>query len=74
MIAVGLLLVLVGFVMLIPRGGMPGSASTRNVTLGTQRFSTPGRQGVQSTRFRVIQILMGVVVLAAGIILIATST
>ena len=74
MIAVGLLLVLVGFAMIAARGAVPGSAAIRNVRLGTQRFSTRGYDGVTSTRFRVIQILMGVVVLTGGVILIAAST
>ena len=33
MIALGLLLVLVGFALIVPRGGIPGSASVRNVRL-----------------------------------------
>ena len=74
MLILGMLLVLVGFAMIVPRGGMPGSASARNIRIGPQRFSTPGRQGEQSTRFRVIQTLMGVVVLAGGIVIIAVST
>ena len=74
MIVAGMILVLVGFAMIVPRGGLPGSAAARNIRIGAQQFSTPGRQGVQSTKFRVIQTLMGLVVLAGGIIMIAVSS
>jgi hypothetical protein len=75
MVALGLLLVLVGFAMIVSRGAMPGSASARNVSLGWSRiFSTPGNQGVPSWRYRVLQVLMGLVVLGGGLLLIATST
>jgi hypothetical protein len=75
MIALGLLLVLVGFALMVPRGGVPGSAAVRNVSLGWSRiFTTAGYQGVPSRRYRVIQVLMGLVVIAGGMVIIATST
>ena len=74
MVAVGLLLVLVGFAMVASGGAVPGATSARNVRLGTQRFSTPGNTSVKSTKYRVIQVLMGLVVLGGGIVLIATSS
>lgn len=74
MIAVGLLVLLIGFAMVVPRGSMPGSASARNVSLGSQRvFVTRGDQGIQSLRYRVIKTLAGLVLVAVGIILIAAS-
>ncbi len=74
MIAVGLILVLVGFAMIGSRGAMPGSTAARNIRLGPQRFSTRGYQGIPSKRFRLIQIGMGLVVLAGGLVLIATAS
>ena len=74
MIAVGLLLVLVGFAFIVPRGSMPGSASARNVRVGgLQVFVTRGDQGIPSLRYRIIITLIGVVLLAVGVILIASS-
>ena len=73
-VALGLLAVLIGFALIVPRGSMPGSASARNVRVGgLQVFSTPGYQGNPSLRYRIIKTLIGLVVLAVGIILIATS-
>jgi len=74
MIAVGLILVLVGFAMLASGGALPGATAARNVRMGPQMFSTRGHEGVRSTRYRVIQIAMGLVVLAGGIVMIAVSS
>lgn len=74
MIAVGLLLVLVGFAMMATRSGVPGATAHRNIILGFQRFSTPGPDGLPSRRYRVIQVLAGLVVMAGGMVLIAVST
>ena len=73
MIALGLLLVLVGFVLIMPSGAMPGSAAHRNIQLGTRLFTTRGPDGLPSRRYRVVQVLMGLVVMAAGMIIIAAS-
>ena len=73
-IALGLLAVLVGFALVVPRGSMPGSASARNVRLGgLQVVSTRGDQGIPSMRYRIIKSLIGLVLMAVGIILIASS-
>jgi hypothetical protein len=75
MIALGMLLVLVGFAIMVPRGGVPGSAAARNVQLGWQRiFNTRGYGEVPSWKYRLIQVLMGLVVMAAGFVLIAVSS
>jgi hypothetical protein len=75
MIAVGLLLVLVGFAMVASRSAVPGATAHRNVSLGFQRiFTTPGPDGLPSRRYRVIQVLAGLVVIAGGMALIAAST
>jgi hypothetical protein len=72
-LAVGVLLLLVGFAFVVPRGGVPGSVAARNVMMGRQRFMTRGYDGTPSRRSRVIQVLLGVVLAAAGIALIAAS-
>jgi hypothetical protein len=74
-IALGILLVLVGFALIVPRGAMPGSTAARNISMGrSQLFRTAGYQGVPSWRYRLIQTLMGLVVIAAGFVVIATSS
>lgn len=75
MIVLGLLFVLVGFALLIPRGGLPGSASVRNVELSWQRFfNTRGYGELPSWKYRLIQVILGLVVMAGGFVLIATSS
>jgi hypothetical protein len=75
MIALGLLLVLVGFALMVPRGGVPGSASVRNVQLSWQRFfNTRGYGDLPSWKYRLIQIAMGLVVMGGGIVVIALSS
>ncbi|MEO8267895.1 MAG: hypothetical protein ABI706_20515 [Ilumatobacteraceae bacterium] len=72
MITLGLLMVLVGFVFMAPRGGIPGSTAHRNVTLGMQRiFTTRGYQGVPSRRYRLIMILIGLALVVGGMVVIA---
>ena len=73
MIAVGLLLVLVGFAIIVPRGAMAGSSARRNVLLGFKVFQTPGYQGVMSWKGRLVQVLLGLVVMAGGMVIIAIS-
>ncbi|MGZ4674022.1 MAG: hypothetical protein ACXV5U_09840 [Ilumatobacteraceae bacterium] len=72
-LAIGMLAVLVGFALMVPRGGVAGSVSARNVMLGNQRVSTRGYAGTPSRRSRVIQVLIGLVLLVIGILLIASS-
>ena len=73
-VAAGVILLLVGFALVVPRGGVPGSASMRNVTLGMQRISTRGYAGEPSSRrSRIIQVVIGLAVAGAGIALIAAS-
>ena len=72
MIALGLLMVLVGFVFMAPRGGIPGATAHRNVSLGMQRiFTTRGYQGVPSWRYRLIMILIGVALVVGGMVVVA---
>jgi hypothetical protein len=74
-IALGLLLVFVGFVLIMPNGAMPGSAARGNVTLVNRLFPNRSRgpDGLPSRRYRLVQVLMGLVVIAAGMIIIAAS-
>ncbi len=72
-LAIGMLAVLVGFALMVPRGGVSGSVSARNVMLGNQRVSTRGYEGTPSCRSRVVQVVIGLVLVAAGIALIASS-
>ena len=75
MIALGPLPVLIGFSLVVSRGGMPGSTAVRNVTLGrSQLFRTRGYQDNPSKRYRIIQVLLGLAFLAGGMALIATSS
>jgi hypothetical protein len=70
----GIIMLLIGFALVVPRGGVTGSTAARNVTLGMQRvFETRGYQGVPGRRYRVIQVLVGVVLVAGGLALIAAS-
>jgi hypothetical protein len=73
-IALGLLLVLVGFGIMVPRGAMAGSTARRNVILGFRVFQTPGYQGVVSWKYRVVRVLSGLVVMAGGMVIIALSS
>ena len=73
MIALGLLLVLVGFVIIVPRGAMAGSSARRNVLLGFKVFQTPGYQGVMSWKGRLVQVLLGLIVMGGGMVIIAVS-
>jgi hypothetical protein len=69
-----MLLMLIGFAIMVPRGGMAGSTARRNVILGFRVFQTPGYQGVVSWKYRVVRVLLGLMVMVGGILLIAIST
>ena len=75
MIALGLLLVLVGFAFVVPRGGLPGSAAVRNVSIGPWFMpTTRGDDGTPSLWYRVIIAVSGLLMIAAGMIIIAVSS
>jgi hypothetical protein len=69
-----MLLVLVGFVIMVPRGGLAGSTARRNVIVGFRVFQTPGYQGVMSWKYRLVRVLVGLVIMVGGVLLIAIST
>ncbi|MEP7045822.1 MAG: hypothetical protein ABI949_04035 [Ilumatobacteraceae bacterium] len=75
MIALGLLLVLVGFATVAPRGGVTGSTAARNISIGRLHlFTTPGYQDNPSRSYRLVQVLMGIVLMVGGVLIIAVST
>jgi hypothetical protein len=67
----GAVLLIVGFVLVAPRGITPGSIAARNVGLrGHSIHQTPGYQ--ESTRNQRVWVrLIGVAVLVAGVALVA---
>ena len=74
MVALGLVVVLIGFAMLVPRNSVPGTTARRNVSLGFQRiFQTRGYDGTPTRRYRVIQVLVGLVLIAGGLAIVAAS-
>lgn len=75
MIALGLLVVLIGFAVMVPRNSVPGTTSARIVPMGMQRlFQTRGYEGTPSVKYRIIQVLIGLVLIAGGLVIIATAT
>jgi hypothetical protein len=74
-IALGLLVVLIGFAVMVPRNSVPGTTAHRNVSLGMQRvFQTPGYDGTPSIKYRIIQVLVGLAMIAGGLAIIANAT
>ena len=84
MAVAGLVLLLAGFALVIPRGGLSGSAAIRNVEIeGSHIERTPGYQGTSRApagyqespegRGRWIRFGLGVVMLAVGIGLLAVA-
>jgi hypothetical protein len=74
-IAVGMLLMLIGFAFVVPRGGVAGSTAARNVRVGPGGLSTtPGYDGEPTRRYRVLQVLVGLVMMVGGFVIIAVAT
>jgi hypothetical protein len=66
-VALGGLLIVVGFVLLIPRGMFPGSTANRNVEIGGRLFRTPGYQrDTQSRRGKLVGVLIALGLMALG--------
>lgn len=63
----GLSLLLLGFVLVAPRGATPGSASRRVVQMPAGSFfTTPGYQEQPSRTARSTRMVVGLVLLVAG--------
>ena len=74
----GILLLLAGFVTVAPRGSTAGGAAHRNVPLGGGGglVITPGYQPEQESagrRAKIIRLLMGAVLLGAGLVVILVA-
>jgi hypothetical protein len=79
MIAVGLLLILVGFFLISVRSGDVSARSSRSVTIGRQWFSVPtrpdrGYDSMPSRRNRLIRVLGGLAMIVGGFVIIAMSS
>lgn len=67
MAALGGLLIVIGFVVVIPRGLFPGSSSHRTVEMGGQLWRTPGYQGAgPNRRAMIVDVLIGLGLIALG--------
>jgi hypothetical protein len=74
MIAVAFLLILVGFALVAPTSTGSGPATPRSVAIGWWRVppNDPRRNGEPPpSRSRLIQILVGVVMIVGGIVIVA---
>jgi hypothetical protein len=71
MLWVGVVLLILGFALAIPRGGAPGSIANRNVTMGSYIYQTPGqtRDGESSSKAWRIHALGGLMALVGIAIL-----
>ena len=67
MVALGGLLIVVGFVIVIPRGMFPGSLSNRNPEVGGRIWRSPGYQGPgPSRRGKIVEVLIGLGLIVLG--------
>ena len=74
-IAVGFLLMLIGFAFVVPRGGVAGSTAARNVRVGPGGLSpTPGYDDEPTRRYRVLQVVLGLVMMVGGFVILAVAT
>ena len=78
MVWLGILLLLVGFMTVLPRGLTPGGAAHGNVPLGGAGglASTPGYQSEEKDtghRQKIVRWLMGAVLLGAGLVCILVA-
>jgi hypothetical protein len=74
MIAVGFLLILVGFAVITPRSGR--SESARGVSIGRQwwlRQQVGATTGTPLQRYRLIRVLGGLAMIVGGFVILAKS-
>ncbi|HEY0520314.1 MAG TPA: hypothetical protein VGC84_12545 [Ilumatobacteraceae bacterium] len=68
MFAFGVVLLLVGFALIVPRGAVAGSTAARNVRVGPRVFTTAGFAGLLSRRRRLLQVLAGLAMIAGAVV------
>jgi hypothetical protein len=74
---VGILLTIIGWALVVPRGGGSGSVAHRNVRMGTMFFQTRGYSELtDEQQFRSARLvrIIGAVVMAIGLLLLFFST
>jgi hypothetical protein len=74
MVLLGALLLLLGFILVLPRGGLPGATAARNVRMGMQGvFQTPGYQqrddGREPKSWK--RVVLGLGLIGLGVLFIA---
>jgi uncharacterized membrane protein HdeD (DUF308 family) len=75
MVAVGVVVLLIGFALITPRGSTPGSVAHRIVRFNNLSgpFTTPGyeQRSIPSWRATLLRILIGLALIAAGLAIMA---
>ncbi|MBI5088192.1 MAG: hypothetical protein HZB15_04845 [Actinobacteria bacterium] len=70
----GLVLVIIGFALVLPKGGMPGSTAHRNVPMGSFIYQTAGHRDGDDGRSKSWKTaVIGVALMAAGLGIMALS-
>jgi hypothetical protein len=71
MVWLGMVLIVIGFVLVVPRGALAGSAAVRNVAMPPhQLVRTPGYQAAPAGRVRLVRLLVGALCLLGGFVVI----
>lgn len=66
---------IVGFVLIVPSGSVPGSSAIRNVRIGSSHIvKTPGHGDDQGRRRRWTTVVAGLVLFGLGLVLIALGS
>lgn len=72
MVVLGVMLLVVGFVLMVPSGSVPGSVAIRNVRIGSSHvMETPGHRAEFARRTKWTKVLLGVALFGLGLLLIA---
>lgn len=75
-IGLGIILLIVGFVFMIPRDSVPGSIAIRNVRIGRSSHivQTPGHRVDDGRRSKSTKVLIGFVFFGLGLVMIALGS
>ena len=73
MLWLGMVLMLSGFVLVVPRGALAGSAAVRNVMTPHQVSRTPGYQPAPTGRVRFARLVVGGLCLIGGFVVILVA-